>query len=346
MKTFTGEQHKNVVGYTQVREAGRDYQTFSSALQGDRDVRDYRQLPLEADPPEHTDYRHAIQPLFLRPRLESHAPAFRQLAETLLTDVNGEEPLDVYFELALPYVVGCLGVIYNRPQDVGRWQSWGHDVWTAESHSRSGSTLHAYLEEVWAEKSTDDVWAYIKSSNPLGARLTKEEFFGYSSVLLAGGRDTVIKLITGIVWHLLNNRQDLVAVQQDSELERNLISELLRFLSPLPAIERLKPNEFDMENPVYYRLHFASANHDPEVWASPFEIDIRRGRQPHLAFGYGPHTCIGMNLAEYEAKAFCRAFVEVATQFSLVDWEVELSEVDGYKYVSNLNKVKIVRNGS
>ena len=346
MKAFTGEQHKNIVGYNQVREASRDHQLFSSALQGDRDVRSYRQLPLESDPPEHTSYRHAIQPLFLRPKLESHAQAFRQLAEELLAKIEGKEPLDVYLDLALPYVVGCLGIIYNRPQDVARWQAWGHDVWTAESEVRSGNTLHTYLEEVWAEESADDVWAYIKSSNPSGSQLTKEEFFGYSSVLLAGGRDTVIKLITGIVWHLLRNSQDLLAIRSDGELERNLISELLRFLSPLPAIERISPNEFEADNPVYYRLHFASATHDPEIWDSPLEINIYRGKQPHLAFGYGPHACIGMNLAEYEAKAFCRAFVEVASKFSLVDWEVELSEADGYKYVSNLKNVKIALNGS
>ena len=118
-----------ITGYGAVRDAGRNWELYSSDLQGDRDVRDYHQLPLEVDPPAHSSYRHAIQPLFLRPRLEALKSSFEELAETLLTSVT-QKPgeIDVYLELALPYVVGCLAIIYNRPQDLDEWISWGHDV--------------------------------------------------------------------------------------------------------------------------------------------------------------------------------------------------------------------------
>ena len=343
MKSFTQEPNVNITGYEAVRAAGKDYETYSSDLQGDRDVRDYRQLPLEVDPPKHTDYRHAIQPLFLRPKLESHSQAFAKIAADLLRDVKAKGgEIDVYSDIALPYVIGCLTVIYNRPQDLKEWASWGPDVWTAKSPLRSGEVLHAYLARIWQEDSaSEDVWSYLKAIRPLDAELTEIEFKGIAGVLLAGGRDTVIKLISGLVWHLLNNQSDLQKLISDPTLDKPLINELLRFLSPLPAIERVKLAEFSEDQPKYYRLHFASANHDPKIWEMPEVINIERGKQPHLAFGYGPHACIGMNLAEFEARAFLTVFIEQASNFELTDFLVEWDEVDQIPYVKDLNNVKV-----
>ena len=341
MKFFTEENHSDITGYEAVRAAARDVETYSSDLQGDRDVRDYRQIPLEYDPPKHTDYRHAIQPMFLRPKLEANIQAFRDIAGLLLSKPKSSI-LDVYNDLALPFVVSCLGVIYQRPQDVDEWVSWGHDVWTAKGPTRSGDTLHEYLKRVFNEPNdSQDIWGTLRSIRPSGELISEAEFKGYASVLLAGGRDTVIKLVTGLTWHLLSNRADLEAVKADSDLEKVLINEMLRFLSPLPAIERIKPADFDEENPSYHRLHFASANHDPEVWDRPDEVLLTRGRTPHLAFGYGPHACIGMNMAEYEARAWLHAFLPVAEKFELVDAELIFSDTNGIRYLADLRGVKI-----
>ena len=341
MKFFTAEKHIDITGYEAVRAAARDVDSYSSDLQGDRDVRDYRQIPLEYDPPLHTDYRHAIQPMFLRPKLEANVQDFREIAGALLSKPKSST-LDVYNDLALPFVVSCLGVIYRRPQDVDEWISWGHDVWTAKGLARSGDTLHEYLKRVFNEPNdSQDIWGTLRSIKPSGEPISEAEFKGYASVLLAGGRDTVIKLVTGLTWHLLSNKDDLEAVRADSDLEKVLINEMLRFLSPLPAIERIKPAEFDPENPSYHRLHFASANHDPDVWNKPDEVLLTRGRTPHLAFGYGPHACIGMNMAEYEARAWLHAFLPVAGKFELVDAELIFSEVNGIRYIADLRGVKI-----
>lgn len=342
MKSFTDEPNELILGYEAVREAGKNWELYSSDLQGDRDVRDYKQLPLEVDPPAHTSYRHAIQPLFLRPRLEELKPKFEELAENLLRELLAKKTeIDVYDDLALPYVVGCLTLIYNRPQDLKEWISWGPDVWTAESPVRSGSTLHTYLARVLAEEPADDIWGFIRAAQPQGAPVTEQEFKGYASVLLAGGRDTVIKLITGIVWHLLNNKADLDALVSDPALERPLINELLRFLSPLPAIERIKTDEVRQGETVYHRLHFASANYDQSIWDQPDQVNIYRGKQPHMAFGYGPHACIGMNLAEYEARAFISQFVPIAKQLTLENFELVWDEIAGTKFLADLKNVRI-----
>ena len=97
-----------------------------------------------------------------------------------------------------------LGVIYNRPQDVKEWISWGPDVWTAESEVRSGDVLHRYLDRIYEEALTntfEDIWQEIAHLVIDGKKITEVEFRGIAGVLLAGGRDTVVKLLTGILRH-------------------------------------------------------------------------------------------------------------------------------------------------
>ncbi len=342
MKAFTPESFEFITGYEAVRNAAKDYETFSSNLQGDRDVRDYRQIPLEVDPPKHTEYRHAVQSVFLRPKLEALRPGFELVARDIFKElINQEKDFDVYKDLGLPFVVGCLSLIYNRPQDREEWISWGPDVWTAAGPERNGTTLHNYLDRVFAEDSEDeDIWSVLRALRPSGKELTEQEFKGYAGVLLAGGRDTVIKLVSGLFWHLLNVESDAQRLEREPEIERNLINEMLRFLSPLPAIERIRSEDIGKNSPTYLRLHFASANYDPSEWEQPQEINLDRGRKPHLAFGYGPHTCLGMNLAEFEAKAFLKEFLPLREKFSLKNFELEYAEVEGIKYLESLNNLQ------
>ena len=77
---------REITGHKAVREALRNTAEFSSDLQGDADVRDYRQLPLEVDPPRHHLFRAALTPFFVRPAIEKHIPAFEALARDLLRD--------------------------------------------------------------------------------------------------------------------------------------------------------------------------------------------------------------------------------------------------------------------
>ena len=142
-----------------------------------------------------------------------------------------------------------------------------------------------------------------------GQKVDRKEMQGIANVLLAGGRDTVIKLLTGLVWHLVGNERDRVFLIENPGKYQSAIDELVRYLSPLPKMERIKPEYLhlgDLERPeeAYVLLSWASANHDTSAWANPEQIDIHRGRQPHLGFGHGKHSCMGMNVTEYETKAF------------------------------------------
>lgn len=313
---------REITGHKDVRQALRDTERYSSDLQGDADVRDYRQLPLEVDPPRHHLYRAALTPHFVKPKIEKNIPEFERISRELIRNFLSKGG-EVISELALPLVMKNLGVIYKRPQDVAEWISWGPDVWTASGPTRSGDVLHSYLDRIYAEAldgKSDDIWREIARLEIDGKVISAEEFRGIAGVLLAGGRDTVVKLFTGIIWHLGNSESDFNALKEEPALIDSAIQEFLRFLTPLPAMARTTtPESSSSELPEdrYVQISFISGNFDESVFESPSVLDIRRPRNPHLSFGFGPHTCLGNHIAEIEAKVFLKVLLEEGHTWSI-----------------------------
>jgi cytochrome P450 len=146
--------------------------------------------------------------------------------------------------------------------------------------------------------------------------------YGIANVLLAGGRDTVVKLMTGMIWHLATATQDREFLITNPDKLGKAIHEVLRFLSPLPRMERVPaavlalPEE--LRDPKDYdHLSFVSGNFDETVFSEPDKINIHRDRNPHLSFGFGPHTCIGNHVAEVETAALVSTFLH-----EVIDWEI------------------------
>ncbi len=338
---------KTIVGHKAVREALRDTETYSSDLQGDSDVRDYRQLPLEVDPPRHHLYRVALAPYFVKPSIELLIPEFRKHTEALVADFFADSSLEVGRDLALPLVMNNLGVIYSRPQDVAEWISWGPDVWTAESEKRDGKVLHRYLDAIYKEalqQSSDDIWNKIAHLEINGIQVSADEFRGIAGVMLAGGRDTVVKLFTGIMWHFGNHPEDLNLLRAKPELISSAIQEFLRFLTPLPVMNRtLVPESsgLDLPDNRYVGISFISGNFDETVFDNPYEIDFNRGRNPHLSFGFGPHTCLGNHIAEIEARVFLDALLNSGKNWKLSSEEIRYHQAPYAKVPDHLGSVKI-----
>ncbi len=351
-RALNGAMRREIRGYNAVREAARDWESYSSDLLGDRDVRDYRQLPLEADAPRHTKFRMALNPVFSPGALRPLAPEFEELANRLIADLRSHSTFEVIEDLVIPYVIGCLTIIYKRPQDFEEWRSWGPDVWTAaayrrgedihaaeEAHRnrdfnvqspRSGAVLQAYLDRVFDEAEARlaageperDIWDFVASLVIDAQRVDRKEMQGIANVLLAGGRDTVIKLLTGFIWHLIEKPADADFIRESDEHFRPAIQEMARYLSPLPRMERV-PREHavgtdeERDPDKYVLLGFVSANHDPERFEEPEKIDFARERNAHIAFGFGPHSCLGQNITEIETIAFLKAILPVLDSWKL-----------------------------
>jgi len=333
MAIVEGSDQRIITGHKAVRDALRDTTTYSSDLQGDADVRDYRQLPLEVDPPKHHLYRTALGPYFVKPNVEKSVPEFKTHSEELLRNYFASCNQDAVSNLVLPLVMRNLGTLYRRPQDVQEWISWGPDVWTAESETRDGRVLHEYLDRIYVEALTNpasDIWSEIARLEIQGKVISEKEFRGIAGVMLAGGRDTVVKLFSGMLWHFANHPDDLSRIRVHQELIPNAIQEFLRFLTPLPQMARTTtPESSNKELPDdrYVGISFISANFDDSIFENPFVVNLERDKNRHLSFGFGPHTCLGNHVTEVEARVFLKTLLE--TKF---DWEIESSEITYHKH--------------
>ncbi len=300
-----------ISGHGDLKAAARDWSTFSSDLQGDLDVRTYRQLPLEVDPPAHGAYRAILTPIFGRQEVAALEPQMRTVAAGLAADLARRGTAEAVHELALPMVAASIGLAFGRPADIDELRGWGVETWQVRPDgTRDGAHLEAYLARVFDEVSReprDDAFSRIAAGRIDGRPLTRLEMLGLGNLILAGGRDTVIALISGAIWHLAGDRAERARLARDPGSIAPAVEELLRFLSPLPAMERVTTTAVSgtwgqADAGAIVLLGFARANHDPDVFSDAGAVRLERSPNPHVAFGNGPHTCIGVHLARQEAR--------------------------------------------
>jgi cytochrome P450 len=186
---------------------------------------------------------------------------------------------------------------------------------------------------------SDDVWHRIAHMEIEGRQVSAIEFRGIVSVMLAGGRDTMVKMIAGILLHLGNNPSDKEMLISEPGLIDSAVQEFLRYLTPIPWMGRTTVPETGATNlpdDRYVNISFVSGNFDPEVFPDPTTINLRRERNSHVAFGFGPHTCIGNHLAEFEVRVFLQVLLS-----SNINWSIS-PDTAIMRYPDELSSVPLV----
>ena len=317
-----------VTGLGEVRAAAKDWGRFSSRLIGDRDVRDYPQLPLEVDPPEHAAYRALLDPILGRRAVVALEPEVRRIARELVAGFAERGRVEAVHDLAVPIVASVIAHAFGRPEDAAELTSWGITSWEhLPDGTRSGARLDAYVDRVLEEGALapgDDAFSRLATATIDGRPLTRLEQVGLANLILAGGRDTVILLLCGALWHLAGDDEARAALRREPARLQLAIEEYLRYLSPNRGMERVARE--DIHGPWgsaragdLVILGWGPANHDPAAFEAPGEIRLDRRPNPHLAFGSGPHTCIGIHLARMEARVFLEELLGAVPDWRLGD---------------------------
>jgi cytochrome P450 len=339
MDTFrpaqVGDQHFTLIlGYEHLRQAARDWTTFTSAtpfrvpIPEESALRPVQQYPIETDPPEHGGYRRLIEARFSRVAAEQHRPAFTQLVDRLLDAALDDGELHVVDRLAIPAVAHAIALTMGLPDDTERLVSWGLHVFTdpTTKRRRRNDDLDAYLaDRVDAALADpgDDIFGDLARAELDGRRLTRDELLGYGYLVLAGGRDTVIASIAGALWHLATHPADLAALRSAPDGIPTAVEEFLRYLSPLAHIGRTVATDGTLGDHQFREgelvsLCFAAANRDPRAFEAPEECRLDRRPNRHVAFGHGPHTCLGAPLARMELAVVLERVLTTVREMSVV----------------------------
>ncbi|NKY57640.1 cytochrome P450 [Nocardia flavorosea] len=285
------------------------------------------------DEPQHGRYRKPLAGKLTARRMRLLTERIEQITSDHLDAMEKAGPpadLVTAFARPIPATMICelLGVPY---EDRGRFQhhveSFLNGETSDEEQIAAVTATYDYLTELVAAKRanpTDDV-----ISDLTGTDLTDEELRGMALVLLAAGFDTTANMLALGTFALLRNPEQLAALRADPALTDQAVEELLRYLSVAKTFMRTALEDVELggrtiEAGQVVIASYHTANRDPEHFADPHTLDIRRQSAGHLAFGHGTHLCLGAQLARVEMRV---AFPALINRFPTLRLAVPAEEV-------------------
>jgi cytochrome P450 len=298
-----------ILRHDDVRKAAKDWKTFSSdapfrvPIPSEERLRSVRQLPIEADPPEQTDYRKLVEPFFLRARQPAFVARVEAMADRLVAESLASETVEAVGGFALPLQSRALTVLLDVPEaEAERFIGWGvHVFHHGDNGAEKGQDLERYLIEQFdraAAAPGDDFYSLLTKATFHGRPLTRDEMLGFANLMFAGGRDTVIHTVSSVIGYFAGRPEALEFLRADPERIVHASEEFFRVYMPLSHIGRVCPVETDVNGMTVKpgeraSLCWASANLDETVFEAADEIRLDRRPNPHVAFGFGAHLCLG-----------------------------------------------------
>ena len=350
---FQGEMVPMILRHEDVRKAAKDWQKFSSdapfrvPIPSEEQVRSMRQLPIETNPPEHTEYRAIVEPFFQRAKQPDVIARVEALIAEKLSEALGRESVEIVNELALPVQSRALTYLLNVPEtEADTYISWGMHVFKVTGGEfKKGTSLEDYLNAQFdrAEANPgEDFFSALTKATYRGRSLTREEMMGFGNLTFAGGRDTIIHSISSIIAYFGRNPDALEYLRADPKRIVHAGEEFFRVFMPLTHIGRVCPVETEVHGvtvPADGRvsLGWASANFDERVFDAPGEVRLDRKPNPHLSFGFGTHLCLGAPHARLIVRCLLQALttrvgrITVLAAKEHIEHEARYQRSNGYE---------------
>lgn len=275
------------------------------------------------DPPDHTRLRRAVAPAFTTRGVERVRQRARESLDELVEELLQDGPPADFTERLLgpfPLAVVCelMGVAEaDRP----RMHEWTSLILSsaqgAERSQQAKEEMCAYFAEVLRERQPggEDVIGLLAAAIENG-EITASEAVGLALLIQIGG-EAVTNNVGNMLFLLLTHPEHLARMREEPEIRPRAIDELLRYIPHRSAVglSRIALEDVTVAgvriragDPVY--VSYLAANRDPEVFADPETLDFDRSPNPHVAFGYGPHYCVGAMLARLESELLVDAMVD------------------------------------
>ena len=292
---------------------------FSSQRASDAAGSPLPMVPLAFDPPEHTRYRRILQPFFSPRETASWLPVVRELAGALIDSFAGRGECDLVAELAVPLPAHVFLTLFGLPlRDRDRLIAWkeallnfdfqgGEPV--PERTARLGAELYEYLVAHIAQRrrrgGTGDLLGQLLA-DASDDRLSDDEILGLSFLFVLAGLETVTSALSTAFAALAAQPALRRQIAADPALIPSAVEELLRFDGPVVFVPRIAIQDVELAGQTipagsYVMVTIAVASRDPAEHPDPDTIDFQR-QERNLAFGVGPHRCLGSHLARMEMR--------------------------------------------
>ena len=316
-----------VTRYGDVYTVDRDFQTFSSEptimitdpAPGQQAVFGDHKMMLMMDPPRHTAYRRLIRNEFTVPASAARNPRMRRLARQIVDAVIEAGECDFVADVAGEMPSYVIAELMGLPLDDGReLYKLTEILHSAPESMEPGAQMGAmmkmfdYARSVIAAKRArpaDDLATKLLEAEVDGKRLDDTDFLLFFMLLIDAGGDTTRNLLGSGLVALFAHPEQFAWLKAD--LAGRLPAareELLRWTSPVVYMRRTAKHDTDLAGQTVRAgqkvvMYFGAANRDPGQFANPDTLDLARTPNDHIAFGTGPHGCLGQHIARIEIDA-------------------------------------------
>ncbi|WFE67580.1 cytochrome P450 [Micromonospora sp. WMMD714] len=318
------------VGYDLVDQVLRDPEWYKQAPPGWQDqeiLRTFQSSMMFVNPPDHGRMRGVFARTFTPRRLGALEPVIVRVVDTLLdrmadAGADGGE-VDFVAEFAYPAPALVMAEFIGLPESELAWYRQRVD-WIDEFLDVAGKTpqrlalanqaaeeLRALYRDLIAHRrgrpGDDLISGLVEALDSGEVDLTEEELISNLIVLFNASFVTTVYMFSNGLPVLLDHPDTVAALPGDDALAQGCVDEVLRLESPVHFLARAAPRDTDLGGVPVARdenvlLIIAGANRDPRRFPGPDRFDPRRAGPPSLAFGVGPHFCLGAAVSRLEGR--------------------------------------------
>lgn len=304
--------------------------------------------------PDHWRLRSQINKVFTPRMVENLRPLIEKTAYDLLREVPSGQTMDVVSDYAFPLASLIIAQILGVPaRDRQHFRQWAATLIQTIDFTRSrcnledGNDMVAFLSDYFSaiiqKRKTDpkqDLISFLLQEGK-EKRLSDQELLATCILLVIAGHETTVNLISNSILSLINHPDQMSMLKENPSLMSSAVEEFLRYESPTQMTARVASEDIEMKgvtiregDQVYILL--GAANRDPKKFTNADILDITRTPNPHLAFGYGPHFCLGAPLSRLEAQIAIQTFLEKIPNPTLVSSKLKWRKLMGFRALNEL----------
>jgi len=307
--------------YEEAMWALRHPEVFSSAPESISIGQEFPLIPLQVDPPNHAKYRRWLDPEFSPKRIGELDASSRALVNSLIDGFIERGECDYHEELATPLPSGIFLALMGLPQsDLSTFLQWRDDTirpdvdpndldGAAAIRDAAGHAITEYFARALDEQQRnpgDGLLARIAAAEVEGEPVSREEQLGVCHLMLIAGLDTVTATLDCEMTYLARHPEDRRRLAADPSITAGAVEELLRWESPVQMVVRVIKQDHElagvsMQAGDHAVIMIGAANLDDE-FPDADRVEFEREANRHLAFGAGPHRCLGSHLARLEQR--------------------------------------------
>jgi cytochrome P450 family 142 subfamily A polypeptide 1 len=295
-------------------------------------------MMISMDDPEHQRRRSLVNRGFTPKRIAGHEAKVRDLSRIIVNKVCEGGECDFVWDIAAPLplllIADMLGFDEDAHDDLLRWSddllrgtTIDVDPYVARRASDAMLAFREYQLRVIAERRREpreDLITALCQARVDGEQLDDESIVQETLLILIGGDETTRHVISGGMLALMENPERLALLREGGADITVAVEELLRWVSPVKNMARTVTRDVVVRGQQLHEgdqliLFYPSANRDEAVFDHPETLDILRRPNPHVAFGFGPHFCLGAALARLELRVMFETVLRRLSQLRLAD---------------------------